>query len=181
MTSVSFGHQVLVEDFLETHQTLVSLCGTTDQKSSSWYIQDKIEYSDIVINLGIRYDRLDPNSTYPDPTKELGYQYTDASGISQIITPSSLNLLSEKEKETLSWGYIQRNENGDMAGFMDAPRAPAKDQWSPRLGVGYPITDRTAFHFSYGQFYQFPFGEYVQLLNYQGEDIALVGLKKLMI
>ena len=145
-------------------------------RSSSWYIQDKIEYSDIVINLGIRYDRLDPNSTYPDPTKELGYQYTDALGISQTITPSSLNLLSEEEKETLAWGYIQRNENGDMSGFMDAPRAPVKDQWSPRLGVGYPITDRTAFHFSYGQFYQFP--DLVNMYNYsnyQGEGISPPG------
>ena len=145
-------------------------------RSSSWYIQDKIEYSDIVINLGIRYDRLDPNSTYPDPAKELGYEYTDAAGTAQIITPSSLNLLTPGEKETLSWGYLDRDEGGDLTGFQSAPRAPVKDQWSPRLGGGYPITDRTAFHFSYGQFYQFP--DLVNMYNYsnyQGEGISPPG------
>ena len=145
-------------------------------KSSSWYIQDKIEYSDIIINLGIRYDRLDPNSTYPDPTQELGYQYLDASGASQIITPSDLNLLSSTEKETLSWGYLNRDNNGELTSFQKAPKAPVKDQWSPRLGVGYPITDRTAFHFSYGQFYQFP--DLVNMYNYsnyQGEGVSPPG------
>ena len=51
----------------------------------NWYIQDKIEFSDMVINVGLRYDRLDPNSTYPDPTRELGYEYMDDSGIAHII------------------------------------------------------------------------------------------------
>ena len=32
----------------------------------------------------------------------------------------------------------------------------AKTQWSPRLGVAHPISDRTALHFSYGHFFQNP-------------------------
>ena len=125
-------------------------------KSHNWYIQDKIEYNDVVINLGLRYDRLDPNSSYPDPTKELGYEYIDTDGMAHIIEPSELNTLSSGEKETLAWGYLDRNEDGSISEFNSAPKAPVKDKWSPRLGIGYPITDRTAFHFSYGQFYQFP-------------------------
>ena len=106
----------------------------------------------------------------------MGYEYTDATGTTQIITPSSLNLLTPGEKETLSWGYLDRDESGGLTGFESAPRAPVKDQWSPRLGVGYPITDRTAFHFSYGQFYQFP--DLVNMYNYsnyQGEGISPPG------
>ena len=145
-------------------------------RSLSWYIQDKIEYSDIVLNIGLRYDRLDPNSTYPDPARELGYEYTDDSGSDHIIGPSELSLLSDSEKETLQWGYLDRNDDGDLIGFDSAPRAPVKDQWSPRLGVGYPITDRTAFHFSYGQFYQFP--DLINMYNYsnyQGVGISPPG------
>ena len=125
-------------------------------KSHNWYIQDKIEYDDVVINIGLRYDRLDPNSNYPDPTKELGYEYTDSDGFTHTIDPSELGGLSSNEKETLSWGYLDRNEDGIIKNFNEAPKAPVKDKWSPRFGIGYPITDRTAFHFSYGQFYQFP-------------------------
>ena len=68
-------------------------------KSHNWYIQDKIEYNDVVINLGLRYDRLDPNSSYPDPTKELGYEYIDTDAVAHIIEPSELNTLSSGEKE----------------------------------------------------------------------------------
>ena len=133
-------------------------------RSVNWYIQDKIEFSDMVINVGLRYDRLDPNSTYPDPTRELGYRYTDDNGVSHIIEPNKLNQLSENEEETLKWGYLKRDSDGNLDGFTSAPRAPVKDQWSPRLGIGYPITDRTAFHFSYGQFYQFP--DLINMYNY---------------
>ena len=31
-----------------------------------------------------------------------------------------------------------------------------KAQWSPRLGLAFPITDRDVFHFHYGRFIQFP-------------------------
>jgi outer membrane receptor protein involved in Fe transport len=133
-------------------------------KSMNWYIQDKIEFSDMVINVGLRYDRLDPNSTYPDPTRELGYEYMDDSGIAHIIEPSELSQLTEQENETLKWGYMERDSEGNLASFTSAPKAPVKSQWSPRLGIGYPITDRTAFHFSYGQFYQFP--DLINMYNY---------------
>ena len=133
-------------------------------RSINWYIQDKIEFSDMVINVGLRYDRLDPNSTYPDPTRELGYEYMDDSGIAHIIEPSELSQLTEQENETLKWGYMERDSEGNLASFTSAPKAPVKSQWSPRLGIGYPITDRTAFHFSYGQFYQFP--DLINMYNY---------------
>ena len=38
-----------------------------------------------------------------------------------------------------------------------------KDRISPRLGISYPISEKAAFHFAYGHFYQFP--SYVDLLS----------------
>ncbi len=35
-----------------------------DALQSSAYLQDKIEYADMIINAGVRYDRFDPNSDY---------------------------------------------------------------------------------------------------------------------
>ncbi|UCE01546.1 MAG: TonB-dependent receptor [Candidatus Latescibacterota bacterium] len=34
-------------------------------------------------------------------------------------------------------------------------------QWSPRLGLAFPITDRDVFHFHYGRFIQFPRKDYI--------------------
>jgi hypothetical protein len=50
-------------------------------------------------------------------------------------------------------------------------RTSPKSRFSPRLGISYPISDRAAFHFAYGHFYQYP--NYVNLLaskNEHGED-----------
>ncbi len=56
--------------------------------------------------------------------------------------------------------------------YMEDPERPmesdllpaeAKIRVSPRLGISYPVSDRAAFHFAYGHFYQYP--SYVNLLS----------------
>jgi hypothetical protein len=36
-----------------------------------------------------------------------------------------------------------------------------RDQWSPRIGIAYPISDRDVFSFHYGRFSQIPNREYI--------------------
>ena len=45
----------------------------------------------------------------------------------------------------------------------------AKTQWSPRLGVAHPISDRTSLHFSYGRFFQNP--DYERLYENSQYDV----------
>ncbi len=45
------------------------------------------------------------------------------------------------------------NPLSPVQGYVDAD---PKYQVSPRLGVSFPVTDRTKFHFSYGRFFQAP-------------------------
>ncbi len=40
-------------------------------------------------------------------------------------------------------------------------KAKTKSQFSPRMGISYPITDRGALHFSYGHFFQIPAFEFL--------------------
>jgi len=56
--------------------------------------------------------------------------------------------------------------------YMDNPNHPfttpliladPKIRLSPRLGISYPVSDKAAFHFAYGHFYQYP--SYVNLLS----------------
>jgi len=44
-----------------------------------------------------------------------------------------------------------------------------KMQWSPRLGVAHPISDRTSLHFSYGHFFQNP--DYTRLYENSQYDV----------
>ena len=53
------------------HTPMVSLLGPgevrvqTDDKESSFYVQDKYERDEMVINFGLRYDSFDANTSFP--------------------------------------------------------------------------------------------------------------------
>jgi len=52
-----------------------------------------------------------------------------------------------------SGGGTWRDPTNPTSGFTVGKK---KTQASPRLGIGYPLTENTAFHFSYGHFFQVP-------------------------
>ena len=213
----------------------------------SFYIQDKIEFRDWVINLGLRYDYLDPNSEYADPKRKLAYidqfgNFSEANGTAEpyfdagngvwdegeffidendnnqydageIFTDTGNGLWDWTDTPNGSWdpseSFVDANGNGmydstetwadvangyfdfeddyelftdenedgiwtdavheygyldDNGNFVSPPKATIKWKLSPRIGFGYPITDRIAFHFSYGQFYQYP--EYEKMFRF---------------
>jgi hypothetical protein len=85
------------------------------------YIQDKIEFKDLVLNLGLRYDYINSDS----------YAFVDPAHPELAIN-----------KTTLEY---------DMAGLYRVK--PFKDV-SPRIGMAFPVTDKTVFHAQYGKFVQ---------------------------
>ena len=88
---------------------------------ASAFITDRIEFEDIILNLGIRYDYIDvDNKELIDPTRPtLGVNATTgaliADGWQQVETFSAV---------------------------------------SPRIGISFPVTDRTVFHAQFGKFVQ---------------------------
>ena len=88
----------------------------------SFYIQDKIEYDFLIINIGIRYDRLNP----------------------------VVSMWKDVER------FIVWNESTQLYESAPIEVVDAKAKWSPRIGIAYPVTDNTVFHFSYGHFFQSP-------------------------
>jgi outer membrane receptor protein involved in Fe transport len=91
-------------------------------REMSAYIQDKMEYGGMIINLGLRMDYVDPNDVYP-----------------------------KDELHPL-------DENGDL---LNPVKAEGKTIISPRVGMAYPVTDKTVLHFAYGQFSQVPEYQYL--------------------
>lgn len=89
----------------------------------SAYVQDKMEFESLILNVGLRYDYFNSNSQYS----------TD-----QFAPTPNDPLVPDDKKDGL---------------LVDAE---AKHQFSPRLGVSFPITDQGIIHFSYGHFYQLP-------------------------
>ena len=83
-------------------------------REAAAYIQDKINFSSIIISAGLRFDLTDPNSDY----WENPYDIEDTS------------------KTTV--------------------KADIHTQLSPRLGISYPVSEKTVFHFGYGHYFQRP-------------------------
>lgn len=92
----------------------------------SSYIQDKIEIKDIIVNAGVRFDYFDAKSYVP-------VDYTNPSNKSKT-DPNA------KDKP-----FDQAYKNVE-----------AKMQFSPRVGLAFPISDAGSIHASYGEFFQIP-------------------------
>jgi outer membrane receptor protein involved in Fe transport len=108
------------------------------------YLQDKFEWEGLVVNAGLRYDYLNVN-TQRLINEELPL---DPFNYAQTVDPSDPtydSLLNESQFLT----------------EIDLEDAEAEQRLSPRLGVGFPITERTVFHLSYGKFFQRPELQYL--------------------
>jgi len=90
---------------------------------ASAYLQDKIEYEDIILNIGLRYDYIDIDNL-------------------QMVDPSRPDYSINKATSELY-----------PAGWVKVPTFSAV---SPRIGLSFPVTDKTVFHAQYGKFIQQP-------------------------
>jgi outer membrane receptor protein involved in Fe transport len=140
---------------------------TQKPRELSAYIQDKIELKEINVNIGIRFDYFDPNTTIP-------------------VDPHDPNIYAPFKKENIYRDWIdppadltQQERDAYIAGFeeytIDERRAfmqkKVTGKWaiSPRLGLAFPITDQGVIHFSYGHFFQIPDFEFL----YDNPDFKL--------
>lgn len=98
----------------------------------SGYIQDKIEFKDLIINLGLRYDHINPNAWM---FKQIEGEFLEDGTYVEGTGMFGGNRIFDKNdvKDSETYSYI-----------------------SPRLGISFPVTDKTIFHAQYGKFYQAP-------------------------
>lgn len=94
------------------------------------YLQDKLEFKDFILNIGVRFDYFQPD----------GVILVDESD-PNIYNPIKPANVARSLDERRTYWYT---------------KASAKSQVSPRLGASFPITDRGVIHFSYGHFFQVP-------------------------
>ncbi len=96
----------------------------------SGYIQDKLEYENMIVNIGMRFD------------------YFNSRG-KVLADPQDPNVYLPQKSENQALTLEQR-----LAKWYK--KAKPKYLLSPRFGISYPITDKGVLHFSYGHFLQIP-------------------------
>jgi len=114
-----------------------------------FYLQDKIELKDLIVNLGVRYDYINPsNLRFRNPT---------------YIVIDSLGFIAERVYKDENGEYTSYQPtydiNGnpiDLVGVEQLIPSKKYKIISPRLGFAFPVTDRTVFHAQYGKYVQQP-------------------------
>ncbi len=120
---------------------------TREPVEFSAYVQDKIEYENIIVNVGVRFDYFHSR----------GEVLSDPSDPNVYIPFKSVNQAKSLE-ERLQYWYT---------------KVGPKYSLSPRFGIAYPITDQGVLHFSYGHFFQIP--SFLFLYNRPGFKVTTAG------
>jgi len=120
------------------------------------YLEDKIEVADMIVNAGLRYEIFDPDGVVlTDPADP--NPYSPLKLINQFHDLNNDGIISADEAlATNTKTYADR-----MIYWFKA--AQQKYQFSPRLAIAYPITDKGVLHFSYGHFFQIPSYTYLYI------------------
>jgi outer membrane receptor protein involved in Fe transport len=103
---------------------------TTNPLDFSAYLQDKIEFDDMIINVGVRLDYFSPD----------GVVLTDPNDPDIYRPRKPENILKSLDERRTYW----------------YKKATDKIAISPRIGFAFPITASGVVHFSYGHFFQIP-------------------------
>lgn len=110
----------------------------------SLYFQDKIEYENMIINFGLRMDHFRPDGVVlADPSDP------------NIFSPLKPQHRYKNWDPTLPEDELVEYSYDERAEFW-YNNATNKTQFSPRLGVSFPVTETGVVHFSYGHFFQIP-------------------------
>lgn len=110
----------------------------------AFYVQDKMEFESMILNVGLRYDYYNPNMNWFEPTN-----------LYNLSLNPNYNPSLDTDKD-------QVDDNGNIKysydNVLSKPRVKSKqyNMFSPRLGVSFPITENSLLHFNYGHYYQMP-------------------------
>ena len=98
------------------------------------YINDKLEYKDLVISLGLAYEYFNSNAYAPD---------SDGDGIGDNDGFNQLHLTNNRVDRT-----------GEKDNSYKWEKVDAHSSWLPRIGFAFPVTDKTVFRAQYGNYMQ---------------------------
>jgi outer membrane receptor for ferrienterochelin and colicin len=120
----------------------------------SVYVQDKMEFESMILNLGIRYDYFNPNR-----------DWFWGNNLYNLSIDPGYSVAKDPDRDQIdSLGHVKYSFDN----VLKKPRiaSPVYHMISPRLGVSFPITENTVLRFNYGHFYQMPPLDWMYEFNY---------------
>jgi hypothetical protein len=117
------------------------------------FVQNRLDVGDLVLEVGLRFDQLDPNVDYPRVPGFVGGDVPDSMQAGYIRWDSNRQEWVPKFDEPCG-GVTEKNPTGTC--ISNWLPAATKTAWSPRLGASFPVTPTSTFRLSYGSFVQTP-------------------------
>ena len=155
----------------------------SDFEAKPWdaalYIQDRIEYDFLTVRLGARYDYGRASGTFLNSPRDP----TNGTTITHVCTdptrfglPANFGSFTASDNNTFTGLaaclHPEATAKADSARTIafqdDMGPAKARTAFSPRLGINFPVTERSSAFFNFGVYYQNPL--YVNV--YQGTGIG---------
>ena len=108
------------------------------------YVQDKMEFDSMILNIGLRYDYFNPNRDW----------FTTNNLFNNAINPDYDSSTDPQNTQIDANG----NRKYSLENAINKPREAYRSfhMISPRFGVSFPMSINTLLHFNYGHFYQMP-------------------------
>ncbi len=114
-------------------------------KEYSGYVQSKFEAFNLIFNIGVRFDAFDPDGVIlSDPSDP---------NINNPLKPAN-QFFDNNGNGVQDIGERTKTVEDRMSYWYK--KASIKYQFSPRIGLAFPISDKGVIHFSYGHFFQLP-------------------------
>lgn len=163
--------RLTIENHIREAAALTNPFQVADYRHGPWeiafYLQDKIEFDFLIVNVGARYDvaKAGEIGWWTDPRNPINYgdpddPYDDVLvPYPQITNPDSAYALT-----------------GDSLAVAPLKVAKLRQQFSPRIGISHPVTDQAVVYFNYGHFYQNPQYSHIYFAdNLYGTGPPLIG------
>jgi hypothetical protein len=122
---------------------------TVKPKEYAAFIQDKIEFEELIINLGVRFDYFNSGGRILADVRD-----------PQIYSPFKLDHIYKNYAPGLPDDELVEYTPEERSQFW-YKSTEGKFHISPRFGISFPISDNGVVHFSYGHFFQSPEFQYL--------------------
>ncbi len=121
------------------------------------FAQDRLDLGDVVVELGLRYDRFNPDLMFP---RAFGRTFNDPLRTGDLTTAFTAADTAMGQR----CGQLYSTVTSASATYADTVAlstcnmvsAPTRSRVSPSLRVSFPVTDQTGFRLSYSHQVQIP-------------------------
>ncbi|MCW8848439.1 MAG: TonB-dependent receptor [Melioribacteraceae bacterium] len=177
-TNTMIGQWTLESQLSKQHKVKIGVEGRLHKVNNNWktirnLVEGQLDENDNpLFELGYSDPHTEYNNSYEKEPFEFNAYIQDKMEYDIMIINAGLRLDYFNANTDMIADLRNPLNNPAFPGFNERVDVKAKTQFSPRLGVSFPMSDQGAIYFSYGHFFQIPT---LENLYYNDENLINQG------